>query len=869
VAVLAERRRSLRTGASSNGDAPVPGREWCQAATAAVDDAIAALAAAVVGPHHLTVAAVGGYGRRELCPGSDVDLLLLHDGAPTAVLETAVRRLVYPLWDAGLTVGYAVRDRREAISAADDLDAATALLDLRSLAGDATFASVVRSEALRRLRRRPHRFLRALAAADADRRARTGGGAEAIEPDLKSGAGGLRDVQSLRWAAAALVGTPGLDPLVAAGYLGAPDRGRLVRAERTVLRARVALHLVATDVRKGTHRTDVLGLDRQERVAELLGYHDRDPQQLAPHQLLTDLTLASRTIDHAHQRAWRLIDADLGRGHRRRHRPAERRVDGFELVDGVLRVPLPLDTPDLPGRLLAALTDTGAILDRASAGRLRRHADEGAAGWSWSDRERHRVVTTLWRGQVALPALAELDDAGVLAAILPEWAPLRGRPQRNPYHRLTLDRHAWHTAAELGDLVRREGWAADTLEEVEDREGLLLGALLHDVGKAVGEPHAETGVPLAVAIATRMRCPPATTELIGRLVRLHLVLPEAARRYDVTDPALARDLASTIGDRGTLAALHLLAAADGRATGPAAWSSWTAALLATLVTKVRTVFDERHPDESPEGAVATVREAQQLAPDLGADPDAVRAHLALLPARYANAVSPRGVVRHTLMVGDGAPAPTEVRTRVTPGEEDAVPPGGPAGDELDGPLDELDVVARDHPGWFAKVAGVVSLHGGSIVAADAFTRGDGIAVDTFRIRPPGGAGGSWWAAVEGDLAEAAAGRLAVRARVLRKARLDDRRVARLPRIATRVTASTSPSGTSTLVEVRALDRIGVLYAIAASLAELELDLVVARVQTVGHEVVDVFELRDADGSPLDADHLAELQLAVQAAIDEL
>jgi [protein-PII] uridylyltransferase len=182
---------------------------------------------------------------------------------------------------------------------------------------------------------------------------------------------------------------------------------------------------------------------------------------------------------------------------------------------------------------------------------------------------------------------------------------------------------------------------------------------------------------------------------------------------------------------------------------------------------------------------------------------------------------------------------------------------------------ELDVVARDHPGWFAKVAGVVSLHGGSIVAADAFTRADGIAVDTFRIRPPSGAGGSWWAAVEGDLAEAAAGRLAVRARVLRKARLDDRRVARLPSIPTQVSASTSPSGTSTLVEVRALDRIGVLYAIAASLAELELDLVVARVQTVGHEVVDVFELRDADGSPLDADHLAELQLAVQAAIDEL
>jgi [protein-PII] uridylyltransferase len=214
---------------------------------------------------------------------------------------------------------------------------------------------------------------------------------------------------------------------------------------------------------------------------------------------------------------------------------------------------------------------------------------------------------------------------------------------------------------------------------------------------------------------------------------------------------------------------------------------------------------------------------------------------------------------------------------VTPGCPGAVPPGpvpatALAAGDAEGsaaPLDELDVVALDHPGWFAKVAGVVALHGGSIVAADAFTREDGLAVDTFRVRPPEGASGSWWAAVEGDLAEAAAGRLAVRARVLRKARAEDRRLSRRPGVPTSVTAGPSSSRPTTLVEVRALDRIGVLYAIAAALAELELDLVVARIQTVGHEVLDVFELRDADGGPLDDDHVTELDLAVRAAIDEL
>jgi [protein-PII] uridylyltransferase len=869
AAVGSARRALVRAG-------PAPGRVWCHAYSAVVDEAVAALAAGAVGSHHLTVTAVGGYGRRELCPASDLDLLVLHDGAPASVLEEAVRAVVYPLWDAGLRVGYAVRDRREAIGATDDVDAATALLDLRPLVGDEVFAQVVRREALRRLRRRPQRFLDALRTADAARRRRTGGGTEAIEPDLKSGAGGLRDVQSLRWAAAALVGSPGLDPLVAAGYLGAPDRGRLARAEEEVLRARVALHLVQCPdghrSRAPASTTDVLRLDLQEPVAERLGFVDGADHDLAPHRLLTDLTLAARTIEHVHQRAWRLIGADLGRGQRRRGRPTERVVDGFELVDGVLRVPdtFDLETADLPGRLLVALADTGAVLDRTSAGRLRRHAEEPESGWRWTDRERQRLVHVLWRGRLALPALAELDDAGVLVATVPEWRPLRGRPQRNPYHRYTLDRHAWHTAAELGDLVRREAWAAEALEEVTDREALLLGALLHDVGKAVGEPHAETGVPLATAIAGRMGARSDTVELVGRLVRSHLVLPETARRRDLTDPDLARELAAEIGDRGTLSALHLLAAADGRATGPTAWNHWIASLVSTLVTKVRTVFEQQDPEHGPGGLATTVREAQELAPELGTDAEAVRSHLALLPARYAQVVSARAVVRHTLMAAH-LPGPTEVRTRVTPGDRDRPPlaTSDLGADEFDVPLDELDVVSRDHPGWFAKVAGVVSLHGGSIVAADAFTRDDGFAVDTFRVRPPDGAGGSWWAAVEGDLSEAAAGRLAVRARVLRKARADDRRVARLPPTTTSVTASSPPSGATTLVEVHTLDRIGVLYAIAAALAELELDLVVARVQTIGHEVVDVFELRDADGGPLDADHLAELELALRAAIDEL
>ncbi|MEX1176901.1 MAG: hypothetical protein WEB09_00435 [Nitriliruptor sp.] len=869
-------------------DGPPPGRAWCSAWTAAVDAAIVELALPAVSRHpRLAVAAVGGYGRSELCPGSDVDLLFVHERLEREELELIVREVVYPLWDVGLTVGYAVRDRREAVAAVDDLDTATAVMDLRSLAGDRGLAHQIRSETLHRVKRRPQRLLRALSRADAARRAKAGDAAEVLEPNLKDGAGGLRDVQSLRWAAAALVGTTGIDPLVPAGYVAAPDRARLSRAYDRLLAARVGLHLVAAE-RGDAGKNEQLRLDLQDPVAARCGYVDRAGHDLAPHQLLTDLYLAARTVDHVHRRAWALIDADVSRGRRRLRRPTESVVDGFELVDGVLRLPEPagptrsvaLDAPDLPVRLFAALTDTGAVFDRRSAARIRALVDAGWDGdeghpWRWTDATRTRFLEVLWRGDVALPALAELDDVGLVTAMIPEWVPLRGRPQRNPFHRFSLDRHAWHAAAALGDLVRREPWAAATLEDVDDRDGLLLGALLHDVGKAHGEPHSETGIPVAQAVVRRLGCGEASADLVGRLVQLHLLLPDAARKRDVTDAALARELAATVGDRSTLAALHLLAAADGRATGPTAWTDWTAQLVSTLVTKVRAVFDEEPLEGVADGGELTVREAIALAPELGADPEEVRAHLALSPERYAAAVSARAVVRHSLMAVN-RPGPTEARTRVTPGErrpgddEPAPSPGAfaVAGEVRQAP-DELDVVAIDHPGWFAKVAGVVALHGGSIVAADAFTREDGFAVDTFRVRPPTGAAGSWWARVEGDLAEAAAGRLAVRARVARKSRADDRRVARLPEVATTVTIEADPAGASTIVEVNTLDRLGVLYAIATAFAELELDIVVARVQTLGYEVVDAFYVRDADGSPLDRDHTAELELAITAALDEL
>jgi len=837
---------------------PPPGRAWCRAWTQEVDAALVELhASAPPVRGRLTIAAVGGYGRKELCPGSDVDLLVVVDRVADDDLEQIVRAVVYPLWDAGLQVGYAVRTPAQARGQVKaEVDDATALIDGRTVAGDAALLTSVRDEAIAAMHRRPARLLNGLAEADGGRRARAGDAAEVLEPDLKDGAGGLRDVQSLRWAAAAVVGRPGLDPLVSGRYLGADDRTRLARAYDQLLATRVALHLVTGS--KG----NVLRLDLQDEVAGLLGFVDGDSDHdTAGHRLLTTHYRAARTAEHVHGRAWRLLSSDATRGRRRLSRAAEQVHDGFEVADGVLRMPDDLKATLDAGvvtRLLAALVSCEAVLDNETAAHLRRATEAlGDQPLDWDDEARERFLGVLWQGRPAMPALAELDDVGLVTALLPEWAPLRGRAQRNPFHRYSLDRHAWHAATELARLVETEPWAKQALERAEDRDVVMLGVLLHDVGKAYGEPHAITGMPIATTICERLGLDAAGTARVASMVEQHLFLPDVATRRDVADPALAAWVAEQVGAPEHLAALHLLAAADGLATGPTAWSSWKASLVSTLVTRTAAVLDDRDPERTEEGSVTTQDEALAVAASMGADPDLVADHLRLLPERYAVAVTPRGVVRHALMATKPL-EPNEVRTRVTPASD-----ADAAGHDV------LDVVAIDRSGLFARVAGVLSLHGGSILQAHAFAREDGVAVDSFTVEPPAEAGSSWWAAVEGDVDEAMSGRLALRARVHRKAGRQVRHLARLPDVATRVTVLEDPTGAATVLEVRTLDRIGVLYEITSAMAELELDIVVAKIQTMGHEAVDAFYVRDHNGEPLDDDHARETALAIEAALHDL
>ena len=514
--------------------------------------------------------AVGGYGRRELCPGSDLDLLLLHRGrGDRRHAEEVAQQLWYPLWDSGLRLGQSIRTVKEAVALAEsDLDTATALLDTRSLAGEAAMAEDVRARALGRWRAAAGRWLRELDRSVQDRHERAGEVAFLLEPDLKAGRGGLRDVHALGWVEAT------------GRLLVEVDRQSLDEARDVILGARVELQ------RRSGKPSDRLLLQDQDAVAAALGYSDAD-------DLMAAVAAAARTIAWNSDEVWRRVRSSLEgpRGHvAATDRPL---ATGLVLREGAVELARgadPASDPTLALRAAAAAANAGAPLGRACLARL---ADVPPLPEPWPEEARRALLRLLGAGQPAVGVLETLDQIGVLVRFLPEWEAVRSRPQRNAYHRFTVDRHLCETAAGAAALSAR----------VRRPDLLLAGAWLHDIGKGFvpsrGPDHTEAGVVVVEEVARRLGFPPADVEVLANLVRHHLLLADAATRRDLSDPATVEAVAEAVGDPSTLELLHALTEADSQATGPAAWSPWKAGLVSELVARVDAVLVGQTADGGP------------------------------------------------------------------------------------------------------------------------------------------------------------------------------------------------------------------------------------------------------------------------------
>ncbi len=446
------------------------------------------------------VVALGSYARRELTPGSDVDVMLLHHGGRRSTPSADdAGALWYPLWDAGFALGQSVRTVKEALAIADDdLDALTALLDLRLVAGDRELATDLARRVRELAPRRRERVIGALATAAAGRLVQPGPIAEMLEPDLKQGGGGLRDVQAPGWAAwtlppggdaepALLDGTGwdgGVDLLVARGYLQPEDPDRLREARTRILDARVALHRVTGG------RSDRLPLQDQDAVAELVGAGDAD-------ELVRGLGEAARAVVWITRDLWsRLLATEAGPSAMRATRSRDL-GDGVVLRDG--RVAFGSDaTLDTTTVLRAAVhaARARAPFERAALARLAE-----CTTIEWTADARDAFIDLLAAGPGTIPVFESLDHVGVLVRLLPEWASVRARPQRNAYHRFTVDRHSLEAVAECAALLDPEdpagqGFDGDVARTAR-RELLLLGALLHDIAKGKPGDHSVVGEAIA------------------------------------------------------------------------------------------------------------------------------------------------------------------------------------------------------------------------------------------------------------------------------------------------------------------------------------------------------------------------------------
>ncbi|MDZ7679519.1 MAG: [protein-PII] uridylyltransferase [Acidimicrobiales bacterium] len=751
-------------------DPDVAGADLCRALSDTADRWLAGLFAGAIGeavPERISLVATGGYGRGELSPSSDLDLVLLHDGRDD-ITEIA-ERLWYPIWDSGQKLGHAVRTVGEAVRLADsDLDTATSLLDCRHLAGDESLTDRLRDTALERWRKRAKRWLGELSESVRQRHERAGEVAFLLEPDLKEGRGGLRDVHALRWAQAAR------------SVLLEGDDDALVEHYATLLSVRVELH------RRTGRPGDRLLLEEQDGVAAALGYDDAD-------DLMRAVATAARAIAWRSDETWRRIDSSLT-GPLGRLVSRDRWIGGGLVVrDGEVTVTPDADLTDpvLPLRAAATATSHGTTIDRASIDTL---AEVPPLPEPWPTEARERFVELLLAGRGAIPVVELLDHHGLWARIIPEWTSVHCKPQRNAYHRFTVDRHLLEAAVN-----------ASTLTDRVDRPDLLVvGTLLHDIGKGRPGDHTEVGIEMVRTIGTRMGFTSDDIEMLVQMVRHHLLLPDVATRRDLADEGTLTLVAEAAGSLRVLRLLDALTEADSLATGPAAWGDWKAGLVRTLV------------------------------------------------ARSA----------HLLAGGDLA---------------DILPPGFPTGSDRDlmesggrhivVDDDTITVVDADIPGLFSRVAGALALQGATVLAASAWSD-RGRAIAQFRVASDPTVPVDWDAifvavesALDGRLA--IAGELAQRARTTRTTK---RRAAHVK--PTRVIVDNEISEVATVVEVHTPEQRGVLYRITSALAELGHDIRSARIQTLGHEVVDSFYLLDADGAKVtDPAELARLEAAITTALD--
>lgn len=795
----------------------------------------------------LSLIAVGGYGRAELFPHSDVDILFLRPYKQTPWGEQVVETLLYVLWDLGLKVGHAVRSIDETLSSAqDDITIRTALLDARWVWGDQALADEFRARFRKELVAKTREaFVTAKLAERDARHERLGDSRYVVEPNIKEGKGGLRDIHTLQWIVSYLFGADGFQPLLDRDDLTAADLRRLYRARDFLWTVRCHLHYLT---RRGDER---LTFDRQMDIAERLGFADRPglrpSERFMKHYYraakdVGDLTRIVCAALDAEARSAKARDRSLLARFRRGAKGLGR---DYRLQAGRLtmaRADLFEKRPQAMIELFTLAQDHDLDLHPDALKAVRRNLARVDA-----DLRRDLDANRLFLAMLTSPkdpetSLRRLNEAGVLGRFIPDFGRVVAQLQHDMYHHYTVDEHTIRAIGilsriEAGKLGQDHPLATKIFPQIAGRRALYVALFCHDIAKGRGGDHSELGETVARKLGPRLGLDAEETETAAWLVRWHLLFSDTAFRRDITDPKTVRDFLDKVQSLERLRLLLILTVADIRAVGPGVWNGWKGELLRGLYGRAEEALSGGHAAEARSARAGAKKEAAAAALCAqGWTPHEARSYCARFYDPYWLTNGEEAILRHAALVRDAdrRRAPLTLATRSDPFRA----------------ITELTVYAVDHPGLFARIAGAIAAAGGSIMDAQIATSQDGMALDSFYIQDA--LGGAFerpekLARLSAMIEKALAGEVKLTAAIPLEKQVALTARARLMPVASHVTIDNQASDHYTVIEVSGRDRPGFLYDVTRALATLNLTIASAHVTTYGQRAVDVFYVTDLTG----------------------
>lgn len=769
----------------------------------------------------IAVLGMGGYGRAELAPYSDVDILVVCRRR-TALAKRVAGSFIRLLWDVGFELGHSVQSLVESEGVLGrNMDTRTALIESRWICGSARIARAMASQVARMRKGDREAFLRRKVRDAVVRHRKYGESFQLIQPNVKLSPGGLRDFQTLLWLGMAVGGAKGLHALRTKGLLMAGEIGVLEEAYDFLIKTRVALHLATQS------KEDQLTVRMQRVLAEQLGYGSSG-DHMGVELFMRDYYRHTRTVFHIVRDIIEELDQGKDVGVLLGRKRAGR--DGNVL-------PVRLDKRKLqrePLYVFFRQKSDGRRLSRATRRRLEEALHGHLRGAGITVRMRRGFARLIEDDSNLSVVLRTMHETGFLSRIIPEYEHLTCLKRYDLYHHYTADEHSFRVVENLEILGRAGRGSHNPLarlySEIGEKRVILLTALLHDIGKIKGRGHARKGARLAGAILKRMGVDGGEAEKVAFLIEQHLIMSHFSQRRDPTEMGTLRSFCDRVGNRTNLKHLCLLTYADLKATSPVVWTRWKRTLLLDLYLRAHQFIAQK--EKRPEAVYKTRKQGLLRAFPPGGERRRARAHLDLLPGRYLLTTRPSQLKRHLELIDrlDGRKGAVHLQR----GKASA----------------EVTFCTFDKPYRLSQLCGILTINDFNILFAHAFTRSDGRVIDTFQVEDLTGSipiDRRRSEKLEGDLEAVLTGRMDIEREFQEHvARWRRRKVTSIP-VDMRVEFDNDLSADFTIIDIYAADEPGLLYRVARVLSSEGLTIHRARISTEANRAIDAFYVRGRGG----------------------